>query len=59
VKIDVLVVAYEASATLEAVLNRIPAAALLIVGWHSVTTSRDALRYGTEGRHCGSLTHKL
>jgi len=35
------------------------AAALLIFGWHSVTTSRDALRYGTEGRHWGSLTHKL
>jgi len=35
------------------------AAALLIAGWHSVTTSRDALRYGDAGRYWGSVNHKI
>ena len=34
------------------------AAALLIAGWHSITTSRDALRYGNSGRHWGTEFHR-
>jgi hypothetical protein len=33
--------------------------ALVVIAWHSVTSVRDAVRYGDEGRHWGSITHKI
>ena len=33
--------------------------ALVVIAWHSVTSVRDAGRYGDEGRHWGSITHKI
>jgi hypothetical protein len=42
------------------VVARFAAAVALVVGaWHAVTSVRDAVRYGDEGRHWGSITHKI
>ena len=32
---------------------------LVLIAWHSATSVRDAVHYGDEGRHWGSLSHKL
>jgi len=33
--------------------------ALVVIAWHSAASVRDAVRYGDEGRHWGSLSHQL